>query len=109
MATPLAVLAVGAIPILAEVDDSLLLDPADVERKITPRTKALIPVHMMGLPCDMDAMLKIGRKRKLKVIEDACQAVGGSYKGRRLTTLGDAGAFSFNHLRSSPAGRAARW
>ena len=99
MATPLAVLAVGAIPVIAEVDDSLLLDPADFARKITPRTKAVIPVDMVGLPCDMDAILEIAGKRKLKVVEDACQAVGGSYKGRRLTTLGDVGAFSFNHFK----------
>ena len=99
MATPLAVLAVGAVPILAEVDDSLLLDPQDVERKITSRTKAVIPVHMVGLPCDMGALMRLARRHKIKVIEDACQAVGGSYKGRRLTTIGDAGAFSFNQFK----------
>jgi len=99
MASPLAVVAVGAVPVIAEVDDSLLMDPKDVARKITPRTRAIMPVHMVGLPCDMAALLRLGRKGKIRIVEDACQAVGGSYKGRRLTTLGDAGAFSFNQFK----------
>jgi dTDP-4-amino-4,6-dideoxygalactose transaminase len=90
---------VGAVPIIAEVDESLMIDPADVEKKITRRTKAIMPVHMSGLPADMDALVKIARKHKLKIIEDACQAVGGSYKGKRLTTIGDVGAFSFNQFK----------
>jgi dTDP-4-amino-4,6-dideoxygalactose transaminase len=99
MATALAPLAVGAVPILAEVDASLTLDPADVERKITPRTKVIIPVHMVGLPSDMDAMMSIAAEHDLKVLEDACQADGGSYGGKRLGAIGDAGAFSFNHFK----------
>lgn len=96
MATPLAVLAVGAVPVLAEIDASLTLDPEDAERKITPRTRAILPVHMCGLPCDMDAIMDLASRHGLKVLEDACQADGGAYKGRRLGSIGDAGAFSFN-------------
>jgi len=99
MASPVAVLAAGAVPVVAEVDDSLTLDPADVERKITRRTKAIMPVHMMGLPCDMSALRRIARKRGVLIVEDACQAVGGSYRKKRLGTIGDAGAMSFNHFK----------
>lgn len=99
IASALAVLAVGGIPIIAEVDESLTLDPVDVEKKITPRTKAILPVHMVGLPCNMDALTAIARKHNLKILEDACQADGGSYKGRRLGTIGDAGGFSFNYFK----------
>ena len=99
MASPLSVLAAGAIPVIAEVDESLTLDPVDVERKITPQTKAIMPVHMVGLPSNMDALKKIARKHRVRIIEDACQAVGGSYKGKRLTTIGDVGAFSFNFFK----------
>jgi len=99
MATALAPLAVGAVPIIAEIDESLTLDPEDVARKITPRTKALIPVDMNGLPSNMDALMELAAAHRLKVIEDACQAVGGSYKGRRLGSIGHAGALSFNHFK----------
>ena len=99
MATPSAALAVGAVPIIAEVDSSLTLDPKDVERKITERTKVIIPVHMVGLPCNMDAIMDIAQRHNLKVLEDACQADGGSYGGKRLGAIGDAGAFSFNHFK----------
>jgi len=99
ISTALAVLAVGAIPIIAEVDDSLTIDPADIKKKITPRTKTIIPVHMNGLPSDMDAIMKIAHKSKVSVLEDCCQADGGSYKGRRLGSIGDAGGFSFNYYK----------
>ncbi|HEY3417439.1 MAG TPA: aminotransferase class I/II-fold pyridoxal phosphate-dependent enzyme, partial [Armatimonadota bacterium] len=99
MATAIGPLGVGAVPIIAEVDESLTIDPADVERKITPRTKAIIPVHMNGLPCNMDVIMAIARKHGIAVVEDACQADGGSYKGQRLGSIGDVGAFSFNHFK----------
>jgi dTDP-4-amino-4,6-dideoxygalactose transaminase len=99
MATATAVVACGAIPILADVDDTLLLDPKDVARRITPRTKAIIPVHMLGLPCDMDPIMEVARQHKLYVIEDACQMDAGSYKGRRAGSIGDVGAFSFNFFK----------
>jgi dTDP-4-amino-4,6-dideoxygalactose transaminase len=104
VATALAALAVGAVPVLAEVDTSLTIDPADVERKITPRTRAILPVHMVGLPCDMDAIMDIARRHDLYVLEDACQADGGSYGGQRLGAIGDAGAFSFNYFKIMTCG-----
>jgi len=96
MATAVAVLAVGAIPVLAEIDDTLGIDPCDIEKKIGPNTKAVIPVHMLGIPSDMGSICSIAGKHRLKVVEDACQAAGGSFKDKRLGAWGDAGAFSFN-------------
>ncbi|MGZ8793468.1 MAG: DegT/DnrJ/EryC1/StrS family aminotransferase [Gaiellaceae bacterium] len=99
-ATPNAVLATRALPVLAEVDESLTLDPADVERRITPRTRAILPVHMRGAPSAMDALGAIAKRHDLVLIEDVCQAAGATYRGRRLGTFGDAGAFSlqFNKI-----------
>jgi dTDP-4-amino-4,6-dideoxygalactose transaminase len=99
IATALAPLAVGAIPIIAEVDASLTLDPEDVARKLTPRTKAIIPVHMCGLPCNMDPLMDLANRHGLHVIEDACQADGGAYHGRRLGSIGHAGCNSFNFFK----------
>ncbi|MFB3882835.1 MAG: DegT/DnrJ/EryC1/StrS family aminotransferase [Armatimonadota bacterium] len=99
MATATAVLACGAIPVLADVDETLCLDPGDIERHLSPRTKAIMPVHMLGLPCDMDAIMAVARKHGLAVIEDACQADAGAYRGRRLGSIGDVGAFSFNYYK----------
>ena len=96
LATASSVLAVGAIPVLAEVDETLALDPADVERKIGPNTRAMIPVHMAGRPADMTSLMEVGHRRGLKVVEDSCQMVGGSYKGKRTGSWGDVGAFSLN-------------
>jgi dTDP-4-amino-4,6-dideoxygalactose transaminase len=104
MSTATAVLTVGAIPVLAEIDDTLGLDPEDFERKIGPHTRAVVPVHMMGRPANLEAILAIARRRGLKVVEDSCQMVGGSYKGRRTGTWGDAGAFSFNFYKIISAG-----
>jgi 8-amino-3,8-dideoxy-alpha-D-manno-octulosonate transaminase len=99
-ATANAVVAARAVPILAEVDDSLTLDPADVRRKITPTTKALLPVHMRGAPAEMDELAAIASEHGLVVIEDVCQAAGASYRGQRLGTFGDSGAYSlqFNKI-----------
>ena len=99
-ATPNAVIATGALPVLAEIDDSLTLDPADVEARITSRTRAILPVHMRGAPADMRALTELARDRGLVLVEDVCQAAGASFEGRRLGTLGDAGAFSlqFNKI-----------
>jgi len=104
MATALAVVAVGAIPVIAEIDDSLTIDPEDVEKKISKYTKAIIPVNMLGLPSNMDKIMEIAKRYNLKVIEDCCQADGGSYKGKRLGSIGDAGAFSFNYFKIITAG-----
>ena len=84
MATALAVLGVGAIPVIADVDDSLTLCPKDLKKRITKHTRAIIPVHMVGLPCDMTKIMKIAQKHDLLVLEDACQAVGGGFEGRAL-------------------------
>lgn len=104
MASASAVLAVGAIPVLAEIDETMTIDPKDIERKITKNTKCIIPVHICGYPCNMDAIMEIARKHGLLVLEDACQADGGSYKGRRLGSIGHAGAFSFNYWKLISAG-----
>ena len=104
IATAMAVIAAGAVPIIAEIDETLMLDPKDVEKKITPKTKAVIPVHMQGNPCDLDAINAVAKKHGIYVLEDACQAVGGQYKGKYLGTIGDAGAFSFNYFKVISAG-----
>ena len=100
IATASAVVAMGAVPILAEVDESLTLDPADVESKITGATKAIIPVNMRGAPCAMDELMAVARKHGLSVLEDVAQANGASYHGQRLGSIGDVGAFSlqFNKI-----------
>ena len=104
IATAMAVVAVGAIPVIAEVDDTLTLDIADTEKKISRHTKALLPVHIQGFPCNMEALQALAEKYGLKIVEDACQAVGGSYKGKSLGTIGDAGVFSFNQFKIISAG-----
>jgi dTDP-4-amino-4,6-dideoxygalactose transaminase len=107
-ATANAVLAARAIPILAEVDESLTLDPEDAARKIGPRTRALLPVHMRGAPADMDALTELASEHGLVLIEDVCQAAGASFRGSRLGTFGDAGAFSlqFNKIMTTGEGGA---
>ncbi|NQT94238.1 MAG: DegT/DnrJ/EryC1/StrS family aminotransferase [Lentisphaerae bacterium] len=99
-----AILSAGAIPVLCDVDKSLMLDPDALERMITPQTKAVMPVHMGGRPCDMDRICSVAAAHGVRVIEDACQAVGGSYHGRRLTSFGDCGAFSFNQFKNITCG-----
>jgi dTDP-4-amino-4,6-dideoxygalactose transaminase len=94
IASALACIALGAIPVIAEIDQSLGLDPEDVRRKITPYTRALLPVHMSGVPAQVDALCAIAAEQGLRVLEDVAQADGASFQGRRLGTWGDAGAFS---------------
>ena len=96
IATAAAVVAVRAIPVLAEVDASLNMDPDDVEKKITPRTRCLLPVHMKGAPCRMDELMRIKERHGLKMVEDVAQACGASYHGKKLGTFGEAGVFSFD-------------
>jgi 8-amino-3,8-dideoxy-alpha-D-manno-octulosonate transaminase len=104
VATAAAVLALRAFPVIAEIDASLTIDPADIERKITPRTRAIIPVHMRGVPCRMDEIRAIARRHGLRVLEDCAQANGGSFRGRALGSLGDAGAFSMQQFKIITAG-----
>jgi len=91
-----AIVVARAIPVIVDIDTSLGLDPAAVERAITPRTKAMIVVHMGGYPARMDRLMEIARRRNLTVIEDVAQATGGSYQGKALGTWGHLGCFSFD-------------
>ena len=104
IATAIAALAVGAIPVVAEINETMTLDMDDVERKITPNTKCVIPVHIQGFPCDMERLMQMKEKYGFYVVEDACQADGGSFHGKRLGTIGDCGAYSFNYFKIISAG-----
>jgi 8-amino-3,8-dideoxy-alpha-D-manno-octulosonate transaminase len=106
IASASAVFAVGGVPIPAEVDESLTLDAADVERKITRHTRAIMPVHMRGGPSNMDTLMAVAKKHNLKVVEDTAQADGASFHGKRLGSIGDVGAFSlqFNKIITSGEG-----
>ncbi len=95
-----AVLSVGAIPVLVDVDDTLTLNPDAVRKAITPKTKAIMPVHMCGSMADMDELISICKEHQLILLEDACQSIGGSYKGKMLGTIGDAGTFSFDFVKT---------
>jgi dTDP-4-amino-4,6-dideoxygalactose transaminase len=103
-ATAAAVVTARAVPVIAEIDDSLTLDPQDVEKKITPRTKAIVPVHMVGNCADMDPIIEIARGHKLVVVEDAAQACGGRYGDKLLGTIGDVGCFSISSYKITGAG-----
>ena len=104
VATVEAIIEAGAVPVIAEVDESLNLDPADVERRISVRTRGLIPVHMAGAPADMGKLLSVAKDHGIWVLEDAAQAFGGTYFGRNLGTLGDAGTFSFDFAKNITTG-----
>ncbi len=99
-----AIIWARAVPILAEIDRTLNLDPADVRRKITPRTKAIMVVHMLGNPARMDELKAVADEHKLFLIEDCAQAFGASYKGRMLGSIGDAGTYSLNSNKMITAG-----
>lgn len=104
MATAAAPVQVGAVPILVDIDETLTMDPEDIRAKITPYTRAIIPVHMVNAPCDMDAIMSIAREHGLIVIEDACQGVGIRYKDRHCGAIGDLGTFSFNKMKNMNIG-----
>lgn len=104
VATYSSVIFVGLIPVLAEIDESLSLDPDDIEHRITRRTRAIMPVHMLGNSCDMDRIMAIAKKHKLLVLEDCCQAAGASYKGKKVGTIGNIGAFSLNFFKTINSG-----
>ncbi|MFO7907576.1 MAG: DegT/DnrJ/EryC1/StrS family aminotransferase [Planctomycetota bacterium] len=100
-----SILCARALPVLADLDpESFQIDPEDVERRITENTKAIMPVHIMGQPADMDRIMAIARKHGLKVIEDACQAHLAEYQGKKLGTIGDLGAFSFQTSKTIACG-----
>jgi 8-amino-3,8-dideoxy-alpha-D-manno-octulosonate transaminase len=97
IATINAVVVLGAVPVFVDIDESLNMDPRAVEPAITPATKAVLPVHMRGAGADIAAIMDIARRRGLRVVEDAAQAVGGRFRGRRLGTFGNLGAFSLQY------------
>jgi dTDP-4-amino-4,6-dideoxygalactose transaminase len=99
-----AVVAAKAVPVIAEVDKSLTMDVEDAAKKINKRTKALLPVHMRGMPARMDRIMELAQTHKLKVIEDVAQANGGSYRGRKLGSFGDVGCFSLQFHKVITAG-----
>ena len=95
----------NAVPVFADIDpDTFTMDPKDVERRITPRTKAIMPVHLYGLPCDMDPIMALAEKHHLTVIEDAAQCFLGQYKGRLAGTIGQMGSFSFENTKHMSTG-----
>jgi 8-amino-3,8-dideoxy-alpha-D-manno-octulosonate transaminase len=96
IATIEAIVACDAVPILGDIDETLSLDAASVEKLITPKTKAIMPVHMFGVAADMDKFIELGNKYGIPIIEDACEVVGGTYKGRYLGTLSKCGTWSFD-------------
>jgi len=105
VATASAILRVNAIPVFVDIEpDTANIDPKLIEKAITRRTAAILPVHFAGLPCDMDRINRIARKNKLKVIEDACHAWGGTWRGKGLGAVGDIGAFSFQMSKNITAG-----
>jgi dTDP-4-amino-4,6-dideoxygalactose transaminase len=104
MATATAVLAVGAIPVIVDIDESITISPDAVEDAIGPRTRAVIPVHMWGAACNMDAIMEIAGRHKLLVIEDSCQGIGGGYEGRKFGSIGHVGGFSFNYYKNITSG-----
>ncbi len=99
-----SVLALGAIPVLVDVDDTLTLHPSAVEAAITKKTKAVMVVHMCGSMANLEALQAICLKKNLLLIEDACQAIGGAYKGRPLGSIGDIGCFSFDFVKTITCG-----
>lgn len=99
-----AVLSMGAVPVLVDIDESLTLDPKAVKAAITPKTKCIMPVHMCGSMADLDALKAICDEHQLILLEDACQSIGGTYKGKHLGTIGHAGTFSFDFVKTITCG-----
>lgn len=104
IATFEAIIEAGAIPVPCEVDNTLNLDPKDFESKITPRTKAVIPVHMLGSPARINEIIEIAKKHDIKVLEDTAQALGATVDGRKVGSLGHAGTFSFDFYKTITTG-----
>lgn len=103
-ATVNAVVHAGATPVLADVDATMNISPQSLEEKITPQTRAILPVHFAGRPCDMDSICDIAGRHNLKVIEDCAHAIEAEYKGRKVGTIGDLGCFSFYVTKNLPTG-----
>ncbi|GAB4507695.1 MAG: DegT/DnrJ/EryC1/StrS family aminotransferase [Allomuricauda sp.] len=99
-----SILALGAVPVLVDIDDTLTLKPEAVEKAITPRTKVVMPVHMCGSMADLNALKAICEANDLLLLEDACQAIGGTYHGKPLGSIGDLGCFSFDYVKTITCG-----
>ena len=99
-----AILMLGATPVVVDIDDTLTLDIDAVKTSISPKTKAIMPVHMCGSMANLDALKTICKNHDLLLIEDACQAIGGTYKGQALGTIGDLGCFSFDFVKTVTCG-----
>ncbi len=99
-----AIVLSGALPVFVEIDESFDIDPTDIESKITPRTKAIMAIHLQGCPADLDPIMEIARKHKIRVLEDCAQCLGGRYKGKYVGTIGDIGINSFQLSKSITAG-----
>jgi 8-amino-3,8-dideoxy-alpha-D-manno-octulosonate transaminase len=104
VATVAAVVQVNAIPVLCEVDDTFSMDPEDLEKKITPRTKLIVSVHMAGAPCDMEAILAVAGRHGIAVLEDCAQSNGATFRGQRVGTFGQMGIFSLQINKNVTAG-----
>lgn len=104
MATAMAVVVARGFPVWCEIDESMTIDPNDVEKRITPRTKAIAPVHMSGYVCNMDAVMEVAKRHNLMVIEDCAQACGASFHGRRVGTIGHLGCFSISSYKPTGGG-----
>jgi len=98
------VIQLGALPVFAEIDESFNMDPTDIEHRITPQTKVIMAVHLQGNPADLDPILAIARRHRIKVLEDGSQSVGASYKGKPLGSMGDIGIFSLQQSKTITAG-----
>lgn len=105
IATAQAVLSRGGVPVFADIDDTFTLSPGSVRKYISPRTKAIVAVHMFGNVADMDEINKIAKQHKLLVVEDCCQAIGASFRGKKVGSLGDIGCFSFNEKKAITTGQ----
>ncbi len=99
-----AIVLSGALPVFAEIDESFDIDPEDIESKITPRTKAIMAIHLQGCPADLDPIMEIARKHQIRVLEDCAQCLGGRYKGKYVGSIGDIGINSFQLSKSITAG-----
>lgn len=99
-----SLMAVGAVPVLVDIDDTLTLDPAAVEKAITPRTRVVMPVHMCGSSAQLRELKALCDRHSLLLLEDACQAIGGTYDGKPLGSYGDLGCFSFDYVKTITCG-----
>jgi len=104
MATAMAVVVAGGIPVWCDIDESMTIDPKDAEKRITPRTKAIAPVHMSGRICNMDAVMDVAKRHDLMVIEDCAQSCGATFNGQRVGTIGDLGCFSISSYKVTGGG-----